>query len=303
VQRHVLFARVCVFSFAFSLLVARVASATPTAEGEVEIEARASATMGLARTPYPSPEAREISGLLTTLLVQAQKAVAPNLVVAFRWPFVLADVDLPAGAARPTNAWGHPEGALLWRFLQRNGVVATVGAALALPLLGDDEAALERRPFDNQALLLASAQTGWRDRDMFAPGRLALAPAAKIAVTRGRLLAFAHLDLPLLLTLRRGSADDRVHVRTLGGSATFGTGLAASFFDRLTLSAGPWVVIDAVPVAEIKGEPPPRWTLSLATAVEVRVRGPVTAEVGSTIFLAGALSGFPSFTLALGAAW
>jgi hypothetical protein len=285
------------------MFAARVASATPADEGEIAVEAHASATMSLAQAPYPSPEEREISGLLTTLLVEAQGTVAPKLAVAFRWPLVLADVDLPAGAARTTNAWGHPEGALFWRFLQGNGLVATLGGALAVPLLGDDDAALGRRPFDNQALLLASAQTAWRDSEIFAPGRLALTPAAEVAVARGRLVAFAHLDFPLLLALRRGSADDRVHVRTFGGSVAVGAGMAAAFLDRLTVSAAPWVVIDALPAAEIEGEAPPRWTLSLATALKVRVRGPLTAELGSTVFLAGALSGFPSFRLALGAAW
>lgn len=291
-------ALLCAFS-----CVAHVFAAGAAWGGDAKVEARALATMSLARTPYPSPDAREISGLLTTLLVDVRATVAPTVAVGFRWPLVLADVDLPAGAARPTNTWAHPEGALSWRFLARDGWLATLGGAVAVPVLGDDEAALGRRPFDNQALFLASAQTGWRERDLFAPGRLALTPSAEVALTRGRFVAFAHLDLPFLLALRRGSSDDRVRVRTLAGSAALGAGVAASFLERLTFHVAPWVVVDALPAAEIKGEPPPRWALSLATAARIRVRGPLTAEVGSTIFVAGALSGLPSFTLGLGAAW
>jgi len=304
VRRRIPLALLCAFSFVGRSFggTSAVAARAPGG-GDTKVEARASATMSLTRAPYPSPDEREISGLLTTLLVNVRALVAPAVAVAFRWPLVLADVDLPAGAARPTHAWGHPEGSLCWRLLEQEGLIATLGGALAVPVLGDDEARLGRRPFDNQALVLASAQTGWRDRDLFAPGRLALTPSADVAMTRGRFLAFAHLDLPFLLALRRGSGDDRVHVRTLAGSVALGAGVAASFLDRLSFQVAPWVVIDALPAAEIKGESPPRWTLSLATAARVRVRGPVTAELGSTLFVAGALSGLPSFTLGLGAAW
>src|SRR5262249_36923328 len=161
-----------------ALLVLALIGQTGAAQASLD------ARLGLAKTPFPSPTAHEISGALTSLLLEGQRDVAPRLAVRPRLPPVLAGVGPPArappgDAAQAETAWGNPEAAALWRLRETAATVLLGRVALAVPLPGGD-AALGRRPLDNQALLLASAQRGHHDLELYAPGRAALTPAARL---------------------------------------------------------------------------------------------------------------------------
>ena len=89
--------------------LARAEPARPPERARVSLGSR----IGVAKSPFPSADAREISGLLTSLLLEAEAQVGSALAVRLRLPLVLAGVDQPAGGARSDIAWGHPEAALL----------------------------------------------------------------------------------------------------------------------------------------------------------------------------------------------
>jgi hypothetical protein len=255
----------------------------------------------LARTPFPAFTAPEISGLLTSLLLESEVQVAPALAVRLRLPLVLAGVDQPAGGARSETAWGNPEAAILWR-LRDTAPARLVGRlALALPLPGGD-AALARRPLDNQALLLASAQRGHHEQELYAPGRVALTPAARADVTRGRVAAFGELKLPLMLAVARGESDPQTEVHALAISAAATAGVSVAWW-RLRVGVAPWLTIDLLPAGRIRGAPVTRWRLTIDPDVSIRIDDHLAAALSATIPAAGALSPVPAVGLGLTGTW
>jgi len=272
-----------------------------------DITASLQATMGKPETPFPSPDAPEISGLLTTFVARGEASLARSWVLSLRVPLVLADVYLPAGGARPTTAFGHPEATLAWSVAFAYGWRATFAGSVAVPF-GTGDAALGRRPFANQALVLASAQTAWRDRALFAPGRLGVTPAAQVTREMGWLSTSALLQLPFLIAVVGGEPDPRVDVHRGGATVACALSFDARLGERVALTATPWVVVDLWRTEEARRgadapSSPARWALSLATALRVRVAGPLSAELGSTFLLAGALGGPPSVTVGALSRW
>jgi hypothetical protein len=265
--------------------------------GQVTLSSR----MGMAKSPFPSPEAREISGVVTSLLLDGQLAVTPALALALRLPLVLAGLDLPAGGARAQTSWGHPEVAAVLR-LREGAATRLLGRlALAIPLPGGD-AALARRPLDNQALLLADAQAGHHDPELYAPGRLALTPSVRLEATRGRAAAFGELELPLLLAVARGTPDARTEVRRLAITSAASAGASLSWW-RLRGTAAAWLAVDVVRAAELRGQAPARWTLTVDPALQLRITGHVGAALSATIPVAGALSAAPAVAVAVTGDW
>lgn len=254
--------------------------------------------MGLARTQFPSPDAREVSGLLTALSLGGRGWLTPTLGAQLRMTLILAGVDLPAGAVRPDTTWGHPEASLFWQAYDDGAATALARIGAAAPIGTSDDAALGRRPFDDQSLVLASALRGWRDRELFAPGRLAVTPSARTDIARGRFRGFGELKVPLMLAVRRGDRDPRVDVQSLAISTALCVGGAASL-GRYSVGVAPWVVVDLVPANEIRGDAQARWALSMVPEVRARITERIAISLGSTIFLAGALRGFPAFGLEL----
>jgi hypothetical protein len=279
-------------SVASGIVLVRPASTQPAGGDGPRIEL--GSDMGLARTPFPSPDARESSGLLTSLSLRGRDWITPSLGAQLRLTLILAGVDLPAGAVRPDTTWGHPEASLIWRAYHDGATTALVRIGLAAPIGSSGEAALGRRPFANQSLLLADALRAWRDRELFAPGRLAMTPSARAEFARGRLAGFGEIKAPLMLAVRRGDRAPGVDVNALAISTAVGLGAAASL-GRFMLGVAPWLVVDLVPGNELHGNAQARWTLSLAPEVGARITERITIAMGSTIFLAGALQGFPAF--------
>jgi hypothetical protein len=257
--------------------------------------------MGLAETPFPSVQAHEISGTLTSLLLQGEAEVAPALRVRLRLSLVLASVDEPAGGARADTAWGNPEGAVLWR-VRETATWALLGRlGLAIPLPRGD-AALARRPLDNQALLLASAQRGYHEQELYAPGRVSLTPSVRLGATRGRIEAFGELRLPLMFAAARGDSDPQTKVRRLAVATVAAAGLAVSWW-RLRAGVAPWLTVDLLPAAEIRGDAPTRWTVTVDPDVAIRISEHLAAALRATIPVAGALSPVPAIGLALTGEW
>jgi hypothetical protein len=274
-----------------SLRIARPAGA------RVSLDSR----MGLAETPFPSVQAHEISGVLTSLLLEGEARVAPALSVRLRLPLVLASVDEPAGAARAETAWGNLEAAVLWR-VRETATWALLGRlGLAIPLPGGD-AALARRPLDNQALLLASAQRGYHEQELYAPGRVSLTPSARVGAARGRLEAFGELRLPLMLAVARGESDPQTRVRPLAVAAVAAAGVAVSWW-RLRAGVAPWLTVDLLPAAEIRNDAPTRWTVTLDPEVAMKISDHLAAALRATVPVAGALSPVPAIGLALTGQW
>jgi hypothetical protein len=261
--------------------------------------------VGLAESPFPSADAPAISGLLTSLLLEAEARVAPApaLAVRLRLPLVLAGVDQPAGAARSETAWGHPEAAVLWRVRDTAAASLLGRLALAVPLPGGD-AALARRPLDNQVLVLASAQRGYHDQELYAPGRAALTPAARIDVSRGRVDVFGELKLPVMLAVSRGDVDPRTSVRRLAIASAAAAGAAVCWW-RLRAGIAVWSVVDLLQAAEIRGAAaaPQRWTLTVDPDVSIRISDHAGAGLTATIPVAGALSALPAIGLGVTGAW
>jgi len=286
-------------------LVAQVRAAQAQASVRIARPAGArvslDARMGLAETPFPSVQAHEISGVLTSFLLEGEARVAPALSVRLRLPLVLASVDEPAGAARAETAWGNPEGAVLWR-VRETATWALLGRlGLAVPLPGGD-AALARRPLDNQALLLASAQRGYHDQELYAPGRVSLTPSARVGAARGRLEAFGELRLPLMLAVARDEADPQTRVRPLAVATVAAAGVAVSWW-RLRAGVAPWLTVDLLPAAELRDDAPTRWTLTVDPDVAMKLSDHVAAALRATVPVAGALSPVPAIGLALTGEW
>jgi hypothetical protein len=277
------------------------AGAQPAADGNrVRVGGSLGARLGLAKTPFPSSAAHEITGMVTSLLLEGQAEVAPALAVRLRLPLVLAGVDQPAGGARAVTAWGNPEAGVLWRVREAAGLRLLGRLALAIPLPGGD-AALARRPLDNQALRLASAQHGHHEQELYAPGRLALTPAGRADVDRGRVAGFAELKLPFMLAVARGDAEPPTRVRALALSAEAGAGVSVGWW-RLRAGMAPWLVVDLLPAADIRGAPVTRWTLTLDPDLSIRISDRFAARLGATIPIAGALSPVPAIGIALAGA-
>jgi hypothetical protein len=278
-------------------LLPRPAHARPAALAE-RLQVELGSDVGLARTPFSSPDAREISGLLTALSLSGRGWITSTLGAQLRLTLIVADVDLPAGAVRPDTTWGHPEASFLWRAFDDGATKVLGRIGVAGPLDTSEDAALGRRPFENQSLLLAGALRGWRDRQLFAPGRLGVTPSARADLLQGPFAGFAELEVPLMLAVRKGDRDPRVDVNPLAISTVVGVGAAASW-GRFTVGVAPWVVVDLVPANEIRGSSQTRWTLSMIPEVRARITERITIALGSTIFLAGALRGFPAFGIDL----
>jgi hypothetical protein len=281
---------------------ARVVQAQPAAErGGERVRVSLGSRLGLAKTPFPSYTAHEISGLLTSLLLEGESEVEPALSVRLRLPLVLAGVDQPAGGARSETAWGNPEAAVLWR-LHETAATRLIGRlALAVPLPGGD-AALARRPLDNQALLLASAQRGHHEQELYASGRVAITPAARVDVTRGRVAAFGELKLPFMLAVASGDSDPRTKVRALALSTAATAGVSVTWW-RLRAGAAPWLAVDLLPAGEVRGDPATRWTVTIDPEVSIRINDHLAAALSATIPVAGALSPVPAIGLALTGEW
>jgi hypothetical protein len=257
--------------------------------------------IGLAKSPFPSADAHEISGLLTSLLLEGEARVAPALSVRLRLPLVMAGVDQPAGGARSNTAWGHPESALLWRMRETTAASLLGRLALALPLPGGD-AALGRRPLDNQALVLASAQWGHHDQELYAPGRAALTPSARIELGRGPVQVFGEWKLPFMLAIARSDADPRTNIRPLAIATAAAAGASVSWW-RLRAATVPWLIVDLLPAGEIRGAAATRWTLTIDPEVSIRISDHVAAELMATIPIGGALSAVPAIGSAVTGAW
>jgi hypothetical protein len=290
------------------LVPARVVQAQAAAEARTRVEtggerARVSlaSRLGLAETPFPSATAPEISGLLTSLLLEGEAKVTQSLAVRLRVPLVLAGVDQPAGATRSETAWGNPEASVLWRLRDTAATRLFGRLALAVPLPGGD-AALSRRPLDNQALLLASAQHGYHDQELYAPGRVALTPAARIDFTRGRVAAHGQLKVPFMIAVARGDSEPQTRVRALAVSTEATAGVSVAWW-RLRAGAAPWLVVNLLPAGEIRGAPATRWTLTIDPDVSIAINDRLAAALNATIPVAGALSAVPAIGLALTGRW
>jgi hypothetical protein len=276
--------------------------AQPAAElGGQRLRVSLSSRLGLAKTPFPSYTAHEISGLLTSLLLEGEAQVTPGLAVRLRLPLVLAGVDQPAGSARAESAWGNPEAAVLWRLHDTAATRLLGRLALAVPLPGGD-AALARRPFDNQALLLASAQRGHHEQELYAPGRVSVTPAARVDVTRGGVAAFGELKIPFMLAVARGDSDPQTKVRALAMSTEATAGVSVAWW-RLRAGVAPWLAVNLLPAGEIRGDPATRWTLTIDPDVSIRINDDLAAALSATIPVAGALSPVPAIGLALTGQW
>jgi hypothetical protein len=296
-------ARLRAAAVTFALLAqARVVQAEPAAELPAErVRVRLGSRLGLAKTPFPSGRAHEISGLVTSLLLEGEVEMAPALAVRLRLPLVLAGVDQPAGGARSETAWGNPEAAALWRLHDTVSTRLVGRVALAVPLPGGD-AALARRPLDNQALVLASAQLGHHEQELYAPGRLALTPAARVDFTRGPVAAFGELKLPFMLAVARGDSEPQTKVRALAISSEATAGVSVAWW-RLRASAAPWLAVDLLPAGEIRGDPATRWTLTIDPDLSMRIDHHLAAALSATIPVAGALSPVPAIGIALAGHW
>lgn len=275
-----------------SAALPRTARAQPALAEALRVEL--GSDMGLARTPYPSPDARESSGLVTALSLGGCGWITPTLGAQLRLTLILAGVDLPAGGVRQETAWGHPEASLIWRAYEEGAATALARLGVAAPIGSSDDAALGRRPFDNQSLQLAGALRGWRDRELFAPGRLAVTPSTRVDIARGRFTGFGEIKVPLMLAVRQGDRDPRVDASSLAISTVLGVGGAVSL-GRFRIGVAPWVVVDLVPATEIRDNAQARWTLSMVPEVSARITERIRIALASTIFLAGALNGFPAF--------
>lgn len=262
------------------------------------------AQMGLSRSPYPSPQENQVSGLLTTFRLQAAAALSDQIALELRVALAVAGVDLPAGGVRPNSAWAHPELAAVGGIHDAPSSVLQVRLGLAVPFGTADDASLSRRPFQNQSLVLAAAQAGWRDRELFAPGRMALTPAFLARGQRGLLSAFALLKVPLMLAVKRDTAttEPRVRVSSLAASVALGAGASLSF-GRVNAGLASWVVLDLVPAAEVLGRRDSRAALSLVPEVKMRLTEGLVVATNATVFLAGAIHAPPAFGVALAGAY
>jgi hypothetical protein len=61
--------------------------------------------------------------------------------------------------------------------------------------------------------------------------------------------------------------------------------------------------VNLLPAAELRAAPPPRWTLTIDPDVSLRLSDHLTATLGATIPLAGALSAEPAIGVALAGGW
>jgi hypothetical protein len=190
---------------------------------------------------------------------------------------------------------------VLWRLPDTAGARLLGRLALAVPLPGGD-AALARRPLDNQALLLASAQRGHHEQELYAPGRVALTPAARVDVARGPVAAFGELKLPFMLAVARGDSAPQTRVRPLAISTEATAGLSVAWW-RLRAAAAPWLAVDLLPAGELRGDPATRWTLTIDPDVSIRIGDHLAAAVSATIPVAGALVPVPAIGLALTGEW
>ena len=244
--------------------------------------------IGLAKSPFPSADAHEISGLLTSLLLEGEAQVGAGAGRAAA-PAAGAGRCGPARRRRPLAKppGAIPEAAVLWR-LRETAAASLLGrVALAVPLPGGD-AALARRPLDNQALVLASAQRGYHDQELYAPGRVALTPSARIDVSRSPVAVFGELKLPFMLAVARGDGDPRTNVRRLAIASAAAAGASVSWW-RLRAGTTLWLVVDLLPAAEIRGAAAGRWTLTVDPEVSIRISDHVGAGLTATIPVAGAL--------------
>jgi hypothetical protein len=266
------------------------------------------AQMGVGHSPYPAPEAHTISGLLTAFIFEGEARVRPAMAIQLRLPLVLAGVDQPAGGAHASNTLGHPEAAFVWRPWTSEAAALFTRLGLALPI-GGGNAALGRRPLENQTLSLASALHAWREEALFAPGRLSLTASARGeaafdlgAARRWRLDTFGEIKVPAMIAVDRGTTDPRAEVHTFALSTVVGGGAALSW-SRLRLGVAPWLAFHVVPAAEIRGQPASRWAHSLVPDLTVRITGHVGLSVGASVPLGGALDGSTAVGLQAAGAW
>jgi hypothetical protein len=301
IRHRVSTARLPAITMVAALFIATPAVKAQPALQTARVRVSLGSRLGLAQTPFPSTAKHEISGLLTSLLLEGEVAVRPALNVRLRLPLVLASVDQPAGGTRSVTSWGNTEAAALWRLRDTAARQFLVRLALAVPLPGGD-AALGARPLDNQALLLASAQRGHHEQELFAPGRMTLTPAGRVDVAYGRIAAFGELKLPVLLAVARGDSDPQTHVRGLAISAEATAGLSVVWW-RVHAGAATWLTVGLLPAGEIRGDPSTRWTLTIDPELAITISDQLGVALSATIPVAGALSPVPAIGVALTGKW
>jgi hypothetical protein len=251
----------------------------------VELGART----GFATAPFPSPDQPTASGLLTSLLVEVRGWRGPRLGVRIRLPLVIADLDRPAGGVVTKTAVGHPEAAVLWRLGATPAICFLSRLAVSFPL-GGESGALGRRPLVDQALVLASAQTGWYDQELFAPGRLTITPSWLAELTTGRVRAFGEVKARVMFRLDDHPADPGVTASWAAVSAVPAVGASLRLW-RLRGGVRAWGALEMVSPAAERGGSAPRWTLAVEPELAVATSVHTSVALSATVPVAGALQG------------
>src|SRR4029079_6071602 len=124
--------------------------------------------------------------------------------------------------------------------------------------------------FDNQALVLASAQRGYHDQELYAPGRVALTPSVRFEVSRGVVAAFGAVKVPFMLAVARGESEPGTAVRRLAIATAAAAGASLSWW-RLRAGTEAWLIVDLLPAAALRGAAARAWTLTVDPEVSLRV--------------------------------
>jgi hypothetical protein len=208
------------------------------------------------------------------------------------FPAALVSLAQPAGSYVDKATWGNASLFLVQTHTLRTERVRNLRwldrIDLSLPIA-------EHGPSDslyaNRALAVASALEGWRDPELFLPGRLSLVATGGVEFAVSRFLFQAGLKLPLLFRVSRAGLPESARDHRVGFTPIAHTLVGVRALSWLEVRAITDLVINAFPAVEqARGQTRPA-QLVVEPELLFRLTGELQLATTFMLPVAGALGG------------
>lgn len=257
------------------------------------------ARFGVTTAPFYTESLPEVRGQGIVGTLSGSHPLGADAEVGLVLPAAALQVRQPAGAYVNELTRGNPALFVAAERIVREGFESTLRSitrlTLALPLS-------ERGPSgslkSNRALAIASALEGWREQELYAPGRLSIVPCVGLAYDRARIRAEASLELPVLFRLSRADLPSSTPTHIVGFTPAVHTSVAVRVAGWFVPALRADLVVDAVPpveqargparVALVVLEPELAFRLSRHLRLVIDFMAPVAGALAGTTY-AGSL--------------
>jgi len=250
------------------------------------------ARFGVTTAPFYTESLPEVRGQGFIGTLSGAYRLAADAEVGLVLPAAALQVRQPAGAYVNELTRGNPALFAADEGIVREGSESTLRyiarLTVALPLS-------ERGPsgslMSNRALAIASALEGWREQELYAPGRLSIVPCVGLVYDRARISAEASLKLPVLFRLSRAALPSGTETHTVGFTPALHTSLAVRVTGWFVPALRADLVVDALPPVEQARGPTRAALVVLEPELAFRLSRHLGLAVDFMVPVAGTLAG------------